>query len=74
MGPDQTITTGPTGATSGSHSHTGEEYWISGPRKDGADRLYGEPGPVEIDEDAREEYWTRVRSEPQRAKHSVANR
>ena len=47
---------------------TGEEYWISGPRKDGADRLYGEPAPVEIDEDVREEYWTQIRSEPQRVK------
>ena len=53
---------------------TGEEYWISGPRKDGADRLYGEPVPVEIDEDVREEYWTQIRSEPQRVKNSVANR
>jgi hypothetical protein len=53
---------------------TGEEYWISGPRKDGADRLYGEPVPVEIDEAVREEYWTRIRSEPQRVKNSVANR
>lgn len=23
---------------------TGEEFWISGPKKDGADRLYGERG------------------------------
>ena len=53
---------------------TGEEYWISGPRKDGADRLYGEPVPVEIDEDVREEYWTQIRSEPQRVRDSVANR
>ena len=28
---------------------TGDEYWISGPRKDGSDRLYGERVPVEID-------------------------
>lgn len=28
---------------------TGEHYWISGPRKDGADRLYGERVPVDID-------------------------
>lgn len=34
---------------------TGEEYWVSAPKKDGADRLYGN-APVEIDEDAREEY------------------
>src|SRR5436309_895222 len=28
---------------------TGEEYWISGPKKNGEDRLYGEAVPVEID-------------------------
>jgi hypothetical protein len=38
---------------------TGEEYWISGCKKNGADRLYG--GTVEIDEDVREEYWTKIR-------------
>jgi hypothetical protein len=43
---------------------TGEYYWISGPRKDGADRLYGERVPVEIDEDVREECWTDIRSQP----------
>lgn len=53
---------------------TEEEYWISGPRKDGADRLYGEPLPVEIDEDVREEYWTQIRGQPQRVRDSVANR
>jgi hypothetical protein len=40
----------------------GDTYWISGPRKDGADKLYG--GVVQIDEDARVEYWTKVRQEP----------
>ena len=45
---------------------TGEEFWISGPRKDGADRLYGERKPVEIDEDVREEYWTKIRGLPER--------
>ena len=53
---------------------TGEEYWISGPRKDGADRLYMEAVPVEIDEDVREEYWTQIRIEPHRAQDSIANR
>ncbi|MDB5862066.1 MAG: 1-deoxy-D-xylulose-5-phosphate synthase [Ramlibacter sp.] len=53
---------------------TGEEYWISGPRKDGADRLYGEPNPVEVDEDVREEYWTQIRSQPSRSHEAVANR
>lgn len=40
---------------------TGDEYWISGCRKDGCDRLYGERLPIEIDEDVREEYWTQIR-------------
>jgi hypothetical protein len=53
---------------------TGEEYWISGPRKDGADRLYGEPTPVEIDDDVRHEYWTEVRGQPSRVNETVANR
>jgi hypothetical protein len=42
---------------------TGEEYWVSGPRKDGNDPLY--PGIVEIDDDVREEYWRNVRSSPE---------
>ena len=44
---------------------TGDEYWISGPRKDGADRLYGERLPIEIDEDVREEYWITIRQQPE---------
>ncbi len=44
---------------------TGVHYWISGPRKDGTDRLYGERLPVEIDEDVREEYWTTIRGQPE---------
>lgn len=43
---------------------TGEEYWISGPRKDGRDRLYGERLPIAIDDDVREEYWCLIRNEP----------
>jgi hypothetical protein len=53
---------------------TGDEYWISGPRKDGGDRLYGEPIPVEIDDDVREEYWTQIRRLPGRAGETIANR
>jgi hypothetical protein len=41
---------------------TGLEYWISNCKKDGNDTLY--PGIVEIDEDAREEYWTNIRKLP----------
>lgn len=45
---------------------TGEEYWISGPKKRGGDALYATNIPTEIDEDVREEYWTRIRSQPER--------
>jgi hypothetical protein len=41
---------------------TGEHYWVSGPHKDGADKLYG--GLVQIDEDARVEYWMKIRQRP----------
>ena len=40
---------------------SGEEYWISGPRKDGRDALYPTNVPTEIDDDVRDEYWTRIR-------------
>ena len=35
---------------------SGDEYWISGPRKDEDNRLYGGNRGVEIDDDVREEY------------------
>lgn len=41
---------------------TGEAYWISGPKKNGRNKLYG--GVVEIDEDARVQYWTEIRNAP----------
>jgi len=41
---------------------TGEEYWISGPKKNGEDALY--PLDVEIDEEIRVEYWTEIRNRP----------
>jgi hypothetical protein len=44
---------------------SGEHYWISGPRRDGVDRLYKSDWPVEIDEDVREEYWTEIRKKPE---------
>ncbi|HWD40809.1 MAG TPA: hypothetical protein VG944_18315 [Fimbriimonas sp.] len=43
---------------------TGDEYWISGCRKDGADRLYKSSLPIEIDDDVREEYWVTIRNLP----------
>jgi hypothetical protein len=43
---------------------SGDTYWISGPKRDGSDRLYGERIAIEIDDDVREEYWTEVRKLP----------
>jgi hypothetical protein len=52
---------------------SGAEYWISGCKRDGTDRLYGERLPVEIDDDVRVEYWTEIRSQPEYASKPVAN-
>ncbi|MGD9816251.1 MAG: 1-deoxy-D-xylulose-5-phosphate synthase [Hyphomonadaceae bacterium] len=44
---------------------TGERFWISGPRRDGQDRLYpGSALAVEIDDDAADEYWRANRGQP----------
>jgi hypothetical protein len=51
---------------------TGDSYWISGCRKDGLDRLYGERLPTEIDDDVREEYWTSIREQPENRSKVVA--
>jgi hypothetical protein len=53
---------------------SGEEYWISGCKRNGADRLYGERDAVEIDDDVREEYWCDIRKAPGRIHERVANR
>jgi len=54
-------------------AETGEVYWISGPKKDGTDRYYwGKSAPVAIDEDVREEYWTEIRMQPERADEQFA--
>jgi hypothetical protein len=55
-----------------SEIETGDEYWISGPRRDGEDRLYASHVPVEIDDDVREEYWTEIRKCPERKAESTA--
>jgi hypothetical protein len=51
---------------------TGEDYWISGPKRRGGDRMYGSASPVEIDEDARAEYWRDIRGQPERIHDDVA--
>jgi len=47
-------------------SATREYYWISGCKKNGTDALYSTT--VEIDDDAREEYWISIRNKPE-SKH-----
>lgn len=39
----------------------GDRFWISGPRKDGTDRLNGSSKAVEIDTDVEQEYWRDIR-------------
>lgn len=51
---------------------TGEDYWISGPKRRGGDALYGGSGGIEIDEDVREEYWREIRGDPERMHETVA--
>ena len=50
---------------------TGEDYWISGPKRNGGDALYGGRSPIEIDEDVREEYWREIRRLPNRVRERV---
>lgn len=50
---------------------TGEDYWISGPKRRGGDRMYGSVLPVEIDEDVRVEYWRDIRGQPGRIHEAV---
>lgn len=40
---------------------SGENYWISGPKKNGQDQLYPTNVPVEIDAEVEEEYWSKIR-------------
>ena len=51
---------------------TGDHYWISGPKHDGGDALYGGSSPIEIDEDVREEYWRDIRRQPEKVHDRAA--
>jgi hypothetical protein len=51
---------------------TSEDYWISGPKRNGGDALYGGSTPIGIDEDVREEYWQAIRRQPDRVYEKVA--
>jgi len=39
-----------------------EDFWVSGPKKDGRDSLFA--ATIDIDEDARDEYWNEIRNLP----------
>jgi hypothetical protein len=41
---------------------TGDEYWVSGVKKNRQDRHWAGSGPVEVDPDAVEEYRRRIGS------------
>jgi hypothetical protein len=43
-------------------TETGDPFWISGPRRDGADGLYGRvTRPEDVDADVAEAYWREIR-------------
>jgi len=39
-----------------------EDFWVSGPKKDGRDSLFS--AEIEIDEEVRSEYWAEIRNLP----------
>jgi len=45
---------------------TGGHYWISGPKRNGGDALYGGDALIEIDDDVREEYWRDIRGQSEK--------
>jgi len=53
----------PGGGISGNHVdvETGEEYWVSGVKKNQEDRHWAGHGPVIVDEDVKEEYEALLR-------------
>jgi hypothetical protein len=51
---------------------SGEDYWISGPKRRGGDALYGGTGFTEIDDDVRDEYWREIRRQPSRINERMA--
>jgi len=42
---------------------SGDEFWISGPKKDRNDRLYGGQRGVEIDKDVKDEYFKIIKGD-----------
>lgn len=54
-------------------TENGDHYWISGCKRHGSDRLYGERLPIIIDEDVRVEYWTQIRKLPSMVNIRIIN-
>lgn len=50
---------------------SGDEYWVSGCKKNGQDRHWAGAGPVKIDDDVRQEYWAEIRQQPERADQAL---
>ena len=53
-------------------AETGDEYWVSGPKKNGEDRYPWAGERVHIDEDVREEYWREIRNQPEKISEEFA--
>jgi len=51
---------------------SGDEYWVSGPKKNGQDRYPWAGEKIRIDPDVREEYWTEIRKLPERVNEAFA--
>jgi hypothetical protein len=51
---------------------TGDMYWVSGPKKNGQDRYPWAAKKVSIDLDVRQEYWSQIRNQPERASEPFA--
>ena len=51
---------------------TGDPYWISGPKRNGGDGLYGGDALIEIDDDVRDEYWQDIRGQSKKAQERAA--
>lgn len=45
---------------------TGDHFWISGPKRNGEDSLYGGNTPTKIDDEVRQEYWRDIRRKPEK--------
>lgn len=43
-------------------AETGDEYWVSGVKKDGTNRHWAGGGEIQVDDDARSEYEKIIRS------------